>query len=83
MRTGDVVRVDLNTRTVNVLISDAELASRRAEQDAEPFAGPLSQTPWQEIARDVTGQFAQGAVIEGAVKYERIAQTMGQPRDSH
>ncbi len=44
---------------------------------------PESQTPWQEIHRNLVGQFDTGAVLENAVKYQRIAQTKGIPRDSH
>jgi len=83
LRTGDIVRIDLKTRSVNVLVSDEELDRRRAENAENPFSGPESQTPWHEIARRETGQFAGGAVIESAVKYQRIAQTKGLPRDSH
>jgi dihydroxy-acid dehydratase len=83
LRTGDTVRIDLRARVVNVLISDEELAARRADEERNPFAGPDSQTPWHEISRAITGQFAGGAVIESAVKYQRIAQTKGLPRDSH
>ncbi|WJT00679.1 IlvD/Edd family dehydratase [Novosphingobium humi] len=83
LRTGDIVRIDLKNRSVNVLVSDEELDRRRAENAANPFSGPESQTPWHEIARRETGQFAGGAVIESAVKYQRIAQTKGLPRDSH
>ncbi|WP_304278640.1 hypothetical protein, partial [Caulobacter segnis] len=42
-----------------------------------------SQTPWQEIQRAVVGQLETGAVLEPAVKYQRIAQTKGLPRDNH
>lgn len=83
LRTGDRLRVDLKARSVNLLISDQELEERRAQNRANPFSGPESQTPWHEIARRETGQFAGGAVIESAVKYQRIAQTKGLPRDSH
>ncbi len=83
LRSGDIVRIDLRARSVNLLVSEAELASRRAAAADAPFAGPASQTPWHEISRAITGQFAGGAVIESAVKYQRIAQTMGLPRDSH
>lgn len=83
LRSGDVVRIDLRARSVNLLVSDEELQARRAAAANDPFAGPASQTPWHEIARALTGQFAGGAVIESAVKYQRIAQTMGLPRDSH
>jgi dihydroxy-acid dehydratase len=83
LRTGDRIRVDLKARQVDVLIDAAELASRRAELAASGYAIPEAQTPWQEIHRDLTGQFATGAVLELAVKYQRIAQTFGVPRDSH
>ena len=32
---GDTIEIDIPNRTVNVLVSDAELARRRAEQDAK------------------------------------------------
>ena len=32
---GDTIEIDIPNRTVNVLVSDAELAKRRAEQDAK------------------------------------------------
>ncbi|MES2159196.1 MAG: IlvD/Edd family dehydratase [Pseudomonadota bacterium] len=84
LETGDRVRMDLNTGTVNVLISDAELAERRATLEAAGgFKYPASQTPWQEIQRSVVGQMDTGAILEGAEKYQRIAQTMGLPRDNH
>jgi dihydroxy-acid dehydratase len=31
----------------------------------------------------MVGQLADGAVLEPAVAYQRVAQTMGVPRDSH
>lgn len=84
LRTGDRVRIDLRRGTVNVLISEAELAERRtALKAAGGYAYPPSQTPWQEIQRAVVGQLNTGAILEGAEKYQRIAQTMGVPRDNH
>lgn len=84
LRTGDRVRMDLEKRTVNVLISDAELAERRAALVAAGgYAYPASQTPWQEIQRDLVGQLESGAILEGAERYQRIAQTKGLPRDNH
>ena len=35
VREGDIIEIDIPNRTVNVLVSDAELAARRAEQDAK------------------------------------------------
>jgi dihydroxy-acid dehydratase len=84
LRTGDRVRIDLNTRTANVLLPEDELAERRRTLVAAGgYAYPASQTPWQEIQRDVVGQLNTGAILEGAEKYQRIAQTMGLPRDNH
>lgn len=84
LKTGDRVRIDLRKGTVNVLISDEELAERRTTLEAEGgYRYPASQTPWQEIQRAVVGQLDKGAILEGAEKYQRIAQTMGLPRDSH
>jgi dihydroxy-acid dehydratase len=84
LKTGDRVRIDLNKGTVDVLISDAELAARRAALEAAGgYAYPASQTPWQEIQRAMVGQMNTGAILEGAEKYQRIAQTKGLPRDNH
>ena len=84
LRTGDRVRIDLSRGTANVLIPDAELAERRAALTAAGgYRYPASQTPWQEIQRGVVGQMNTGAILEGAEKYQRIAQTMGLPRDNH
>ncbi|GLS12698.1 dihydroxy-acid dehydratase [Hydrogenophaga electricum] len=35
VRTGDRIRIDIPSRTINVLLSDDELARRRTEQDAK------------------------------------------------
>ncbi len=84
IRTGDRVALDLNAGTLNVLVDDAEIASRRAELEAAGgYAYPDSQSPWQEIQRGMVGELETGAVLEPAVKYQRIAQTRGMPRDNH
>lgn len=83
LRTGDRILIDLAGRRVDMLVDDAEIARRRAELPAiEAGVTPESQTPWQEIQRAITGQFDTGAVLESAVKYQRIAER-GMPRDSH
>lgn len=84
IKTGDRVRIDLNKGEANILISDEELAGRRkALEDAGGYKYPASQTPWQEIQRAVVGQLGEGAVLENAVKYQRIHETFGVPRDNH
>jgi dihydroxy-acid dehydratase len=84
LKSGDRVRIDLNKGTANILISDAELAERRAElQKHGGYRYPPSQTPWQEIERDMIDQLADGMVLKPAVKYQKVVQTMGIPRDNH
>ncbi len=83
LKTGDRVRIDLKKRTADILISAAELAERRMNLQAHPFAFPKSQTPWQEIQRSMVAQFDEGMVLKPAVGYQRLAQTAGVPRDNH
>jgi dihydroxy-acid dehydratase len=83
VRTGDKVRIDLKKRTADMLISDKELAQRRADYQKHGFPYPASQTPWQEIQRGIEDQLDAGMVLKPAVKYQRVAQTMGVPRDNH
>ncbi len=83
LRTGDRVRIDLKKGTADILISDAELAGRRAALPKTGFPIPESQTPWQEIQRGMVEQLSEGMVLRPAVKYQRVAQTAGMPRDNH
>ena len=84
LRTGDRVRIDLNKRTADILISDEELEQRRKElMAAGGYKYPESQTPWQEIQRGLVDEQSRGAVLKNAVKYQRIAETKGIPRDNH
>lgn len=84
LKTGDRVRIDLKRGTANILIDDQELAARQqALEAAGGYVYPESQTPWQEIQRAFVGQLETGAVLEPAIKYQKIAQTKGIPRDNH
>jgi len=84
LRTGDRLRIDLRGATVDALLSPEELDQRRAELAAAGgYAYPPSQTPWQEIQRSLVGQLQDGAILEGAEAYQRIAQTRGLPRHNH
>ena len=84
LRTGDRVRVDLKTGRADALVDEAEWLRRREELEAAGgFSYPASQTPWQEIQRRTVGQLGEGMILEGAEKYQRVAQTHGVPRDSH
>jgi len=84
LRTGDRVRIDLNKGEADILISDEEL--RKRQDDLASMGGykfPKHQTPWQEIQRGLVDQLGDGAVLKPAVKYQRLAQTAGLPRDNH
>ncbi|HEY2417683.1 MAG TPA: IlvD/Edd family dehydratase [Steroidobacteraceae bacterium] len=84
LKTGDRIRVDLKKGEVNALLSESELQQRYlALKNAGGYVYPGSQTPWQEMQRAVTGQMETGAVLEPAVKYQRIARTKGIPRHNH
>jgi dihydroxy-acid dehydratase len=68
----------------DVMIDDEELQVRRRELAAAGgYPYPRSQTPWQEIQRNLVGQLESGAILEGAEKYQRIAQASGLPRHNH
>jgi dihydroxy-acid dehydratase len=83
LQTGDRVRIDLRKGTADMLVPKAELDRRRVALDeAGGYAVPKSQTPWQEIYRSLTDQMADGQVLRGADRYQRVAQT-SIPRDSH
>jgi dihydroxy-acid dehydratase len=78
LRTGDRIRIDLNTGRCDALVSDDEIA-RRKREPAPPI--PESATPWQELYRSTVGQLDSGAVMELAVKYRGVAQKT--PRHNH
>ena len=77
LRTGDPMRIDLNTRKVDVLIPEAELAARRAA-----WTPPVldNKTPWEEIYRSMVGQQGTGACLEMATLYLDIVETRGESR---
>ena len=78
LRTGDTVVIDLNKCTANMLVSDEEIELRK-KNGVPPY--PESQTPWQEIQRQFVGELSEGAVLENAVKYQKVRKTL--PRDNH
>jgi dihydroxy-acid dehydratase len=78
LKTGDMIRIDVEHGRCDALVSDEEIARRKKEA---PPPIPASQTPWQEIYRATTGQLDTGAVMELAVKYRRVAAKT--PRHNH
>jgi dihydroxy-acid dehydratase len=78
LRTGDTIRIDLNARTCDALVDDEEIVRRKA--DAPPPV-PESNTPWEELFREKTGQLSTGGVLEFAVKYRGTSKKT--PRHNH
>ena len=78
LRTGDKVVIDLNNCTANMIVSDSEIEERK--KDGVPVY-PKSQTPWQEIQRNYVGELSGGGVLENAVKYQKVKNSL--PRDNH
>ncbi|KAI1364490.1 dihydroxy-acid dehydratase [Xylaria arbuscula] len=84
LRNGDVVRVDLNKRRVDILISEEEFVTRRKElEDRGGYQGPPSHTPWQDIFRREVGGLSGGMVLKRAPQFQRVAETYPNPRDNH
>ncbi|WP_243735615.1 IlvD/Edd family dehydratase [Dongia mobilis] len=84
VQSGDPIRIDLRQGRVDMLVAEAELQARRdALRKAGGYKFPDHQTPWQEIQRGIVDQLDQGMVLKPAVKYQRIAQEKGLPRDNH
>jgi len=83
LQTGDRVRIDLNTCTADILLSDEVLKERARDlMAAGGYAFPESQTPWQQIFRDLVGPLSEGMTLRDAPNYRDIARK-GIPRDNH
>ena len=79
LRTGDRIRIDLNTGRCDALVSGEEIERRKREDGVPPV--PENHTPWQEIYRDSVGQLDGGAALEAALKYRKVASET--PRHNH
>jgi dihydroxy-acid dehydratase len=80
LKTGDTIRIDLNTNRVDVLLPDGELEARRAA-----WTPPVLQdkTPWEKIYRSMVGQLGTGACLEPATLFLDIVTTRGESRNNH
>lgn len=82
LKDGDVLRVDLNKRKVEMLISVKEIEERRAElMKKGGYAVVEAQTPYQDFFRRETGPLSEGMVFKRATRFQKIAQKI--PRDNH
>ena len=78
LKDGDKIRIDLNTRRVDVLIKDSEIAKRHQKLQLKI---PESQTWWQQVYREHVSSLSSGAVFDDMVAYNNIGKKI--PRHSH
>jgi len=79
LQSGDVLRIDLNTGRCDALVTPEEIERRRRELPAPPV--PRSQSPWEALYREKTGQLVDGATLDFALDYRRISEHT--PRHNH
>jgi dihydroxy-acid dehydratase len=79
LQSGDLIRVDLNQGRCDALVSPEEITRRLRELPAPPV--PPSHSPWEALYREKTGQLDQGATLDFALGFQRIAQRT--PRHNH
>lgn len=79
LQTGDMIRVDLNAGTCNALVDEADIKRRMAANPPPPI--PPSNTPWEELFREKTGQLGEGGVMDFALKYRGTSRKL--PRHNH
>jgi len=79
LQSGDTIRIDLNTGRCDALVAPEEVERRRRELPAPPIA--KSQSPWEALYREKTGQLVDGATLDFAVAYRRISENT--PRHNH
>ena len=80
IKTGDKIKIDLNKKRVDLLISANEFKKRRSKNKIKIIN---NQTPWQELSRLTVGQLEDGACIKTRSVYNRIVEKKGTPRHSH
>jgi dihydroxy-acid dehydratase len=80
LKSGDPIRIDLNTRKVDLLIPEDELAARRAAWQPPKL---VNKTPWEEIQRSMVGQLGTGGCLEPATLYLDVLNTRGESRHNH
>ncbi|MFI8615029.1 IlvD/Edd family dehydratase [Acidovorax sp. NPDC077693] len=76
---GDTIRIDLNTGRCDALVAPEEVERRRRELPTPPI--PRSQSPWEALYREKTGQLVDGATLDFALDYRRISEHT--PRHNH
>ena len=85
LKTGDPVRIDLNKGTANILVSKAETRSapRRLAESAAASISRRARRRGRKSSAAWSINLSDGMVLKPAVKYQRVAQNSGVPRDNH
>lgn len=78
IQTNDMIEINLNTNSCNVLLTESEILERMKNLKVEVVP---AKTPWQEIYRNTVTQLSDGAVIESALKFKAISKEP--PRHNH
>ncbi len=71
IKTGDKIKIDLNKKRVDLLISANEFKKRRSKNKIKIVN---NQTPWQELSRLTVGQLEDGACIKTRSVYNKTYQ---------
>jgi dihydroxy-acid dehydratase len=80
LKTGDRIRIDLNSRKVDVLLPEGELMARKAAWRKPELE---NKTPWEQIYRSMVGELGTGACLEPATLFLNIVETRGESRNNH
>ncbi len=78
LQTGDLILIDLKQGRCDALVPPEEIARRR---ELPPPPVPASRSPWEALYREKTGQLADGATLDFALQFRRIAEQT--PRHNH
>lgn len=83
LQTGDMIRIDLNKGSADILLGADELAARKeALMGQGGYKSPASQSPWQQIFREKVSGLDKGMTLKDADGYRDIARK-SLPRDNH
>jgi dihydroxy-acid dehydratase len=78
LQTGDLVRIDLQTRRVDALVDPQQWNSRKSLAVDQV---PETATPWQHLYRQNVGQLHTGGCLDFACSFRDVCRNT--PRHNH
>lgn len=78
LRNGDIIRLDLNRKRCDMLVSAEELVKRRASHHPPELN---DRTPWQTLYRQTVGQLNGGGCMEFATAFHNVSGSAVTPED--